>query len=46
MIINNYIAAMSNIQASIFPQVMIKKDAVQLVLVGFGGCFLNTLICS
>ena len=46
MIINNFVTVMSNIQASVYPQVMIKRDAVQMVLIGLGGCFLNTLITS
>jgi hypothetical protein len=46
MVFNNFIIVMSNIQASVYPQVTIKQDAVQLVLVGFGGCYLNTLIAS
>jgi hypothetical protein len=46
MIINNFITVMSNIQASIYPQVTVKRDAVQMILIGFGGCFLNTLMAS
>jgi hypothetical protein len=46
MIINNFITIMSNIQASNYPQVGIKRDAVQLVLIGYGGCYLNNFICS
>ena len=46
MIVNNFITVMSSIQASAFPQVAIKRDAVQLVLIGFGGCFLNTIMAS
>lgn len=46
MVVNGFVTVMSNIQASIYPQVTVKKDAVQMLLVGFGGCFLNTLLCS
>lgn len=46
MIVNNFITVMSSIQASAFPQIAIKRDAVQLVLIGFGGCFLNTIMAS
>lgn len=46
MIINNFVTVMSNVQASIYPQVMVKRDAFQMVLIGFGGCFLSTLIAS
>ncbi len=46
MIINNFVTVMSNIQASIYPQVTVKRDTVQMVLIGHGGSFLNTLICS
>lgn len=46
MIINNFITILSNIQACNYPQVAIKRDAVQVVLIGYGGCYLNSFMCS
>jgi hypothetical protein len=44
MIINHFVTIMSNVQASLLPQVTVKRNLVQLVLVGFGGCYLQTLV--
>jgi hypothetical protein len=46
MVLNNWVTVMSAVQASVVPQVTVKSGVVQLVLVGFGGCYLQTLIAS
>lgn len=44
MVVNSFISVMSNVQASMRPCVAMRAETVQVVLIGFGGCFLNTLV--
>lgn len=46
IVMNGFTIIMSTIQAAVYPQVAIKKDAVQVVFVGGGGCFMNILVAA
>ncbi len=43
-IIHNHIAVMSNIQASIYPQVGIKSNMTQVIYIGGNGIYINSII--